>query len=79
MGGTAPDTARAQTTPTNDDHQTPSPAVAKEAPRWLTSGGAPSAHVAALTAHGGSLTAAFAVPIWTRVMGQTNQDDGPGR
>ena len=48
------------------------------APTWTTSGGAPTAHIAALTAYGGSLTHAYAVPIWTRVMGQTNPDDGPG-
>ena len=48
-------------------------------PRWVTSGGAPSAHIAALTAHGGSMTFAFTVPIWTRVMGQPTADDGPGR
>jgi hypothetical protein len=29
--------------------------------------------------NGGSLTFAFAVPIWARVMGQPAPDDGPGR
>ena len=44
----------------------------------MTSYSGPTVHSAALTAHGGALTAAFITPIWTRVMGHSLRDDGGG-